>query len=991
MRKVLFFVTVFMLTQVMLYAQTKTVSGKVLDDKGDPVAFASVRLKNSRTGIAADASGNFSIKAKDGDIIVFSASGLSEKEVTVSGAEFLSIQLTRQSALSEVFVTGYNSRSKRSSSGSAGAITIDEIRTQPIASFDQLLQGQSSGVSVKAGSGQPGAAADVIIRGRGSLSGATTPLYIIDGVQINAADFATLNQGDFESVTVLKDAAAASIYGSRAAGGVVVITTRRGRTGPLRINYDVQFGYNYWPKARLELMNSAEKLDYEMINGNPNGWTPADVDSLSKINTDWQDVFFQTGITQSHQLSASGGSDKTRYFLSLSYLDQTGVVRATGLKRYTGRMNIESGTNNLRVGLNAAFGYSIFSNTNENDQSIASPLNGIRWSLPYFTPYNNEGKYLEDPTPSGQPNPLQELLENKRRFPQWKGMASAFAEYKLPFVKGVTLKTNWGFDYTQNEWDIFSSPSTALGRAAQGGVGSLQRRFDRNFRYVGTNSISYKNTFGSDHDFTVSAYQEILDNDFRVFNFTGYGLTLPFANEASITAGNATNGFIPVVNGGGTDNSLVSYFGEADYGFRNRYFLHAGYRRDGSSRFGANNKWADFYNVGGSWVISDESFMDGTKSVLDLLKLRASYGTVGNQTPVDANGAALNYASRALFGKINYAGNAGLALNSPGNPNLRWETRTTLNVGFDFGLLKNRVTGSIEYYNSETEDLFYFRTLSQTTGFPSVLSNAGRLRNQGIEASLRIQPIKTKNFTWSVDGNFTYNKNEVLELGEGGEDNVLQADGVSVLKIGKPVNTLYLVKYAGVDPANGDPLYTDKDGKTTNVFSLDDNAYLGTSDAPYFGGITNTFNYKGIELQVLWVYSYGNVIYNNDRFNVEYPGYAASSLSKDLTKEWRNPGDITNIPRNDPSVYFLLNTSHFVENGSYWRLRNVQLSYQVPQRILSGVKLNSLRVFVQGQNLATITKYRGYDPEVPGGGGSINAGAQYPTLKTVTLGLNVGF
>ncbi|HYC27928.1 MAG TPA: hypothetical protein VEB42_03915, partial [Chitinophagaceae bacterium] len=347
--------------------------------------------------------------------------------------------------------------------------------------------------------------------------------------------------------------------------------------------------------------------------------------------TDWEKVFFRTGITQQHQLSASGGNDKTRFYASIAYLNQTGVVQATALKRYTGRINVESGNDNLRVGMNTSFGYSIFNSTQEANQIVSSPLNGIRWSLPYFTPYDNNGNYLKDPTPSKQPNPLEELLENKRRFPQWKAIGNVFAEYKLPFYPAITLRTNWGLDYTQNETEVYNKRTTNAGQVATGGQGSLTRTFNRNLRYIGTNSITFRKNFNSEHDLTVSAYQEYLSEQFRQFSFTGYGLTLPFPNEAGITNGTSDNGFIPNVSGAGTQNRLVSYFGELDYGFRNRYFLHAGYRRDGSSKFGANNKWADFYNVGASWILSEENFMEAWSGTVDLLKLKASYGTVGNQ------------------------------------------------------------------------------------------------------------------------------------------------------------------------------------------------------------------------------------------------------------------------------------------------------------------------------------------------------------------------
>lgn len=990
MRRSFLFLSLLLLTiHSFTQTQTRTITGKVTDERGDPIAFASIKLKGSRSGIAADAAGNFSIAAKSGDVLVISGAGLTEKEVTVGEDNVLNIPLQRnQSQLTEVFVTGYSTKSKRSTSGSATSVTIDDIRTQPIASFDQLLQGQAPGINVVTGSGQPGRAGNVTIRGKGSISGSTQPLYIVDGIEITAADFSTINQGDFESVTILKDAAAASIYGSRAAGGVIVVTTRRGRVGPTRFNYDVQYGQSKWPRSRLKLMDSNEKLDYELDNGNPNGWSPAEIDSLRNIHTDWEDVFFRTGITQQHQLSTSGGNDKSRFYASISYLNQSGVVQASALKRYTGRLNLETGNENVRVGINTMFGYSIFNSTQENNQSIGSPLNGLRWSLPYFTPYDRDGSYLKDPTPSDQPNPLQELLENSRRFPQWKAVGNIFLEYRLPFFKEILLRTNWGGDYTQNETEVYNRRTTAAGQAATGGQGSLARLFNRRFRYMGTNSINYKKTIAGEHDINATIFHEFIREDFRTFNFTGFGLTLPFPNEAGITNGTGTNGYIPVVGGNGTANSLVAYFADVDYGFRNKYFLHAGYRRDGSSRFGINNRWADFYNVGASWIISDEAFMDRLKGTLDMLKLRASYGTVGNQATVDNAGNLVDFASRPQLARSTYGGTTGLRLIDPGNPDLKWETRATANIGFEFGLLKNRISGAIDYYHSVTRDLFYRRAVSGTSGFGTVLANAGRMRNQGIELTLRGQPVRSRNFTWTVEGNFTYNKNTILELGPEGEDNV--QNGVTVLKIGKPLNTIWLVKYAGVDSDNGDPLYYDKDGKITNIYDPADNAYLGTSDAPYFGGINNTFNFKGIELQVFWVFSLGNEVYNNDRLNVENPGYTASQLSKDLLREWRNPGDITDVPRADPSVYFLDGTTRFVENGSFWRMRNIQLSYNLPRSILDKIKVNNLRVFIQGQNLITITEYRGYDPEVPAGG-ALNAGAQYPTLKTVTAGINLQF
>ncbi|MBS1742795.1 MAG: TonB-dependent receptor [Bacteroidetes bacterium] len=972
-------------TGVLFAGAQQTISGKVTDDKsGNPMPGVSISLKNGKAIGTTDAQGNFALNVPSNTAsVVFSFIGYNDVEQkTGQGMMTIKMSSGKNQSLTEVVVTGYGNRSKRSYTGSAGTVAIDEIHTQPIASFDQLLQGQMTGVSVKTGTGQPGSSADVLIRGRASLSGGTNPLYIVDGVEINAADFATMNQGDFETINVLKDAAAASIYGSRAARGVVVITTKRGRAGKTKFNYDFQYGQSDWTRSKLKLMNSAEKLGYELEHGNPNGWTPQDVDSLSKINTDWESVFFHKGITQSHQLSASGGNERTKFYTSLGYFDQTGVVRTTGLKRYTGRINIESGTDRLKYGINATLGYSKLQNTRENDQYIGSPLNAILWSLPYITPYDKNGEFTIDNTANAQPNPLRELLLNTSSTDQLKAVGNIFLEYKIPFVKDLTAKTSWGADYTQNEIQAYVDPSTYASTQVVGSTGSFAHAFNRTTRIIGTTSLNFKRSFG-EHDFSITAYNEYIPTKARSFGFTGYGLILPFQNEGGITAGTADNGFIPTVGGNSPANrALLSYFAEADYGYLNRYFIHAGFRRDGSSRFGINKRWANFFNVAGAWIISDENFFASLKNKINLFKVKLSYGTAGND---EANLG--DFPSRPLFGKVNYAGNPGLSLNSPGNPNLQWEQKASFNFGIEFGILKNRVSGSVEFYNDKTTNLFYSLPVSQTTGFTTQISNAGSLRNRGIELQLKIVPVKTKQFSWTIDGNFTYNKNTVLSL-PNGTDTV--NFGSTTLKIGMPANTFYLVKYAGVDPATGNPLYYTKDGKgTTQVYDPGDRVFFGTADAPYYGGITNTFNYKGIELEVFWIYSFGNEIYNNDRLNVENPAYLVSGLSKDLLREWRNPGDITNIPSAN-SDYQLGNTNYFLENGGFWRLRNIRLSYDIPKSFLGKSTINSLRVFVQGQNLYTYTKYRGYDPELPPAEQSVHQGAVYPPLKTITFGINIG-
>lgn len=960
-------------------AQNRQVTGKVTDGKGEPVPYASVKIKNTNSGTSAEANGDFKINAKTGDVLQISAVGFSTKEVAVTAAANYSVSLEGNSTTETVVVTGYASRSKKSSVSSVSTVSIDDVRTQPIASFDQLLQGQAPGVFVSAGSGQPGAAAKVQIRGVNSINGSTTPLYIVDGIEITAGDFSTINAGDFESVTVLKDATAAGIYGSRGANGVIVATTKKGRAGGVRVQYDAQYGQSYFPRNKLKLMNSNEKLDYEIANGNPNGWSGAEIDSLRNINTDWEDVFFRTGQTHSHQIALSGGNDKTRFYTSLNLFDQTGTVKATALKRYTARFNIENTLKDFKIGLNSSFGFSRFTNTDENDNVTSSPLNSIRWTLPYFTPYDKNGNYLQDPTLTAQPNALQELLENKQWSNQIKALANASIEYKFPFLKGLSFRTNWGFDYMQDEGFLYYDPSTSKGQATSGEFGAVQRAFQRRFRYQGTNSLTYKTVFGNDrqHDLTVSAYQEVLQSTIRNFAFTGYGLELPFDNEAAITQGTESNNYIANVNGAGAQTAgLLSFFGDATYGYKNKYFVNAIFRRDGSDRFGTNKRWGNFGGGGVSWVVSDEEFLKGASN-LNLLKVRLSYGSLGNQ-----RGLA-NFGSLSLYGRTTYAGQAGLTLVQVGNPDLQWETKTTFNAGIDFGIFKNRVSGSVEYFNSKNSNLLTaIQVPGTSTGFATVVGNNAALKNNGIEVSLKVDLIKSRSFSWTVDGNFTYVKNKITEL-----PNDETPDGaLQLYKVGEQTNKFYLVRYAGVDPATGDALYYDKTGKITNVYNANDRVLLGSSDPNKYGGITNTFNYKGLELSAFWVFSLGNDLFNQARLDVENSAYIASNLNRSLLREWRNPGDITDIPRATQTTE--TNTSRFLENGGYWRLRNVMLSYNLPKVFMDKMKLNSARIFLQGQNLVTITKFLGSDPEVPN---SELTGAQYPSLKTITLGVSVGF
>ena len=958
----------------------------------------SVSVKGTNRGTQSDAQGNYAINVPTGNAtLVFSFVGMVRQEVAVGNQSVINAELKSDaSQLNEVVVTGYGQGNRREFAGSAATISPARIKDQPIASFDQLLQGQAPGVQVLAGSGQPGASATIRVRGSGSVNGSNTPLYIIDGIQIdaggtatNSSPFQTINPQDIETITVLKDAEATAIYGSRGANGVVVIKTRQGRAGKTRFNYDGQYGQSYFPQNRLELMNSQEKIDYELRRGGTDleALTPAQISELRGIDTDWQKEIFQMGRTQQHQLSASGGGESVLFYVSGNMFSQTGTVRGTDLNRYTGRANISSMSGPLRFGLNSTVGYSKQNWQTEDNSGINSPLNAIRWSNPYEKPYKADGSYTS--FRSGQPNAVRELNETARMANELKLIASAFVEYDLPFLKGLSVRTNWGVDYSNLESTTYNSRFGQAGTASavKGRAGRLARDFGRNTRFTGTTSLNYSNTFG-DHTIRVGLYNELVRFKFGSFGWTGYGLSGILQNEAGVTQNSATQ--IPDTRGSGVDNALLSYFSTATYGFKNRYFVNLNVRRDGSSRFGENYRFATFGSVGASWVLSDEPFMQGltTGNVLNNLRLKASYGSVGNQEGIGS------FASLAIFqargGRTNqtissYDGNSTIILTQLENPELRWEQKNTVNVGVEFGLFNKRLTGGVEFYNSITRNLFLNDQLSRTTGFNSINRNIGELQNRGIEIGLNTINVQAGDFTWETNLNFTVNRNKILKLTPATPETG-NISGITINRIGQPINSNWLVESAGVNPQTGAQQYRKPSGEITSTYSPDDAQIFGPRESPYFGGVTNIFRFKGVELSALFTYAFGNYIFNNDRTNVEIPDYYADNVSRALLREWQKAGDITDIP--NPNLPFETSITHFLEKGDFLRLRNLMVSYSLPTKTLNRTKLASVRLFVQGNNVLTFTNFQGFDPEITGGQ---LTGAQYPALRTYTVGLGIGF
>lgn len=977
MKRSLLFSLLAIMVSSFAWAQQE-VTGRVTDARDNsPLSGVSVFVKGTRTGTTTNQDGRFRITAPANAVLVFSYAGFADKEVAADGSSVNVSLALAQTVLQEVIVTGYTTQNKRQYTGSITKVSGSEVNLQPIASFEQLLQGKSPGLLVQSQSGQPGSAASVTIRGKGSVLGGTQPLYIVDGIQVSAADFQSINPGDIESYNILKDAVTTSQYGSRGANGVIVVTTKRGRNSKTVLNYDYQYGIQQLPESQLKIMGSADKLKYELYYDrpdgmNPFGWSQADVDSLSKIYADWEGAIFQHAKTQQHLLSATGGNDKTRFFISGSIFDQDGLVRTTKLKRYTGRVNLDHTAGDFKVGISATVGYSTLSGTSENDNVISTPLNAYRWALPYVTPYLPDGSYnLND---RGQnPSPLPDLFLNTNRNQQLKAIGAISVEYKLPFVKGLSVRTQWGIDFTDDQNQGYIDINTQANEVVPGQSGAFIQGATRNSRYTGTTSVNFEKKV-NDHNFGIGLFNEIVHRRGTSNGYTGFGLVGPIKNAAGITPGTPTNNFIPRVNGNNVEDALLSYFVIGNYDYQNKYFVNVTGRRDGSSRLAEGKKFVNYGGVGVGWALTSEDFMSRQK-LFNNLKLKFSYGSAGNAAIGDS------YEALEQFGPVSYNGIGGLQLVNLKKDQLTWETRTTANAGIEFTLLNNRLSGSVEAYSGITKGLYLNRLLSSTNGVGAILTNLGKLENQGLEVALDYDVVKTKDFSLNVNANWTMNKSKILAL-DGNREIV---NGISINRIGERANSVYLVKYAGVDPENGDALYYKADGKTiTNVYDPADAVIVGSFDPKGFGGFGLTLNYKGFEISSLFTYQYGFDIYNQARVDVENPQYYTSNLNINLLREWQHPGDITDIPSsfND----FHENTTRFLEKGDFVRFRNIMVSYSFPRSLTTKWKIGGLRVFAQGQNLKTWHNFQGYDPEVFTG---VLAGAVYPALKTITVGASI--
>ena len=993
--KKLLFTLLTVLCVVGISNAQRTISGTISDTDGLALIGANVSVPNTTIGTITDIDGKFSLSVPDGsNQIEISYIGFDTQVIDVTDQTSVNVTLVSGELLNEIVVVGYGQQDKASITGSVTSISAEKLEARPFASVDQLLQGQAPGLTVLSGSGQPGSNdVSVYLRGPSSIQGDNAPIYILDGIQISGEDFASLNSNDIESVSILKDASSTAIYGASAANGVILITTKRGNDGKTSIKYSGQVGFTSLARDNFNMMNSSEKLAFEELAQRGPGWNlspinpaneglseedlasnAAELARLSGINTDWRDIVFRTGKTQQHNISATGGDNNTSFFVSANYYGEEGVLNGSDFDRGTVRTNwSEQFTDRVKIGIATTGGASQSRFVqSENAINLNNPSALAYLTNPYDEVRDESGEFAFGST--GR-NPVEEVEFNYDQENTLKGIGQIYAEIEP--VDHFTFVGRYGVDYTNTNIKNFVDPNSRLSTTVQGGQGSVTKNVNNTTWLTFSNTLNYNNLFSERHSVDVLVGQERRQRSIDNYGFTVFGIEGGLQSPAGATTGSAdAPDFIPTTNGLVRKKILNSYFSRLNYTLDDKYNLTAGLRRDGSSVFGTNNQYGNFWNVGASWIISREDFLKSS-DLFSYLKVGLSYGTNGNSEGIGEREA------QTLYTNGNYAGDAASipSATNPGNPDLMWEQLKGYNATLDFGLWNDRITGGIAYYRNTTESLFITQTPALSTGVGALTINAGTMRNAGYEFELAADIVRSKDayVTWGVQ--FAYNDNEITDLGQ--EDEFEQ--GTSIIREGLPLGSHYVEEWGGVDPATGNPLYIDENGNyTENYGAAGPKAIYGTFYAPYTGSTSLDIGYKGITLSALGAWVYGNTLFNNQTFFQENPNFAQFNMSAVMNDIWRNPGDITDVQRIGTARNF---SSKDLEDGSFFRLRNVTLGYDIPteNKVLGG--FTGLNVFVQARNLFTITNFSGFDPEDSNNIASYG----FPASRTLTFGVNANF
>jgi TonB-linked SusC/RagA family outer membrane protein len=1018
-------------------AQTTRVRGVVIsEDEGLPIIGASVLVKGTNIGTVTDLDGMFDIPnapAPAGTLVV-SFIGMVSQEVAIAPGVLNIVLRSDTKALDEVLVVAYGTVKKSAFTGSAIVVSEDMLKT-PAASFDKSLAGQVAGVQVISASGQPGSSTSFRIRGSGSLSASNDPLYVIDGVATTSMEYSeiagdtnstsnilsSINPNDIESVTILKDAAAAALYGSRAANGVVLITTKSGQAGKTKVNLSARYSWASLAKA-YETTSSAQhykqlftgylnagssveeanKLAQGSITHNPyNVEFPLDANgnpvsgARTVVDTDWQGAIFKTAPTQDYNINVNGSSDKTDYFFSVGYTDQDGIAPAGNFKRYSGKANINTQANAwLKTGLNVTFSHSV-QNTTQAGSAGASPLNNallFSSGIPIYI-VDAQGNPVLDAAGEKQYNftnpvnldfnPLAIPYMDVHRSKFYRLLASAYADISI--YKGLNFKTVFSPDYVSTDEHRYWNKKHGNGPAYNG---RLDKYHHTDLMYTSTNTLSYSNVFNQTHSLNAMAGMEYWKSTYETLYAGGRDLLGDMQELAA-----ASGSFSPSSNT--TKEVLISYFGRVEYAYADKYNLSTSLRTDGSSIFGADTKWGTFWSVGASWRVNQESFLKDIDAI-DNLKLRLSYGTSGNKSGLERlSNDLVRYASLGLWTVSSdylYGNNAGAGHTQLANALLSWEKQDMFNAGVDFSF-QNRFYGSIDYFRKTSDGLLYDYPLALSNGFQNITLNAAQTLNAGVELVLGAN-VLTGPLKWNIDLNASLIRDEIKDLN--GDDDVRMTAYQKIWSVGGSQYEFYMPTWAGVDPQTGDALWyvVDESGNrtTTNVFSQATYEKQGRSTPDLFGGMTNRLAYKNFDLSIQFNYAIGGKLYDGLYASLMHDGAkSGSNLHIDALKAWAAPGQATDVPR------FIVNngsgsnslSSRFLYDATYFKVKNITLSYTLPRLQV----FSSARVWASVDNLYTLFAgdYKGYDDIDIYGVHGYALYASTPAPRTVSIGANITF
>ncbi|MDD2793867.1 MAG: TonB-dependent receptor [Sediminibacterium sp.] len=1012
-KKLLISFCAWLFASITLLAQNRTVTGKVTDSQsGAPLSGVTISVNGKAIG-TTDADGFFtlSIPAATKKFSV-SYVGYSDQSVSITGNNIaIALKQADNKNLDEVIVVGYGTKTKKDLTGNIARVKGSDVANTPVPNFTQALQGRAAGVFVESQSGKVGEGIKVRIRGAGSIGASNTPLYVVDGVPINedgasGSSLADINFNDIETFDILKDASAASIYGSRAANGVVLITTKKGKAGKTNLNVNMQYGSNkpthlrgfldakeYVDLIREASINSdklegVDPLDPAQYAGS---WLQFTENRLTRYaghtnwrtletNTNWEKLAFNDNANSKlMDISASGGNEKTKFFISGGYNGQDGILFGNDFQRISGRFNLDhEASERVKIGVNLSVARTV-ANRVAADNQFFTPMQIV--ALAPITPLRNAAGITNDRPVTTYYNPLIELEASRYVSTTYRNIGSAYLNYKL--TNNLVFKTEFGLDIQNQNDDEFYGVRSTVGQSTNG---YGQSTWFRRVNYNTNNYLNYINTFKEKHFFDATlgmSFQNFITDQTSV-----YGQDFPvdalkkLASAGTITGGSSTL----------TESSILSYFARANYKFDNKYLFSVSGRVDGSSRFGKESKYGFFPAVSAGWILTEENFLKNVKA-LSFLKLRGSFGLTGNFAGFG------DFAHLGLWGASKYNNASGLVPTQLANPKLKWEKSEQTDIGIDFGFFNNRLTGEIDYYVRNTRDLIYNVPVPGTSGFSTQTVNIGSMQNKGFELVLNSVNIANKAVKWNTSLNISKNNNKITKL-DGTQTLIPGNDGryLNSLMVGQGIGVFYGPKFAGADPANGDALYYKADGKTTTNDYNDAGTFIvGNPNPDWIAGLNNSVSWKGLELSVLFQGVFGNQIMNGAG------GFMSASFdwfdnqTKDQLARWQKPGDITNVPQLRLGYGNGIGaSSRYVENGDYVRLKNITLAYNLESKLLSRFKLRSARFYVTAVNLATITKYKGWDPEVNSDyrAGNRNQGGDFysaPQIKSITFGVSLGF